>query len=365
MPRQKSTVPSYRLHKGTGQAVVYIDRREVYLGVHGSPESRQKYAEIISRLTRGEAVDVRSPTDKPTCQKSVAALCLRFIAEKLPAYADAEQHCQRGAIKVLAELFGETPTAEFGPIRLRTVRAAMVAGDSLALGPDGSLKPRKPWSRSFTNKQIKRLKHLFRWGVSWELVPASVADALGTVESLAAGETEAAEGRQRRAVPLSDLEAVRAVLTDRQRDVFDLLLLTGARPGEIIGLTTAQIDRSGDLWRADLTEHKTAHKGKQRTLFFNVTAQAILSKYLKADPESRLFPIRRDAYGAAVKAACLKADVPFFTPHWLRHTVATRLADEIGIESAQRLLGHAGKAMTEHYSRAAEKVAINAAKRLG
>ncbi len=365
MSRPKSTVPSYRQHKGTGQAVVYVDRREIYLGAHGSPESRQKYAEIISRLTGGDAVIVRKSTDSPSPAKSVASLCLRFIAEKLPGYADAEQHCQRGAMKVLAELFGETPAADFGPLRLRTVRNSMVAGDPHATGPDGNVKPRKPWSRSFVNKQIKRLKHLFRWGVSWEICPASVADALGTVESLAFGETEAAEGRQRRAVPLPDLEAVRAVLTERQRDIFDLLLLTGARPGEVIELTTGAIDRTGELWRADLAQHKTAHKGKSRTLFFNATAQAILAKYLKADPDVRLFPIRRDAYGAAVKAACTKAGVPEFTPHWLRHTVATRLADDVGTEAAQRLLGHAGKAMTEHYSRAAEKVAINAAKRLG
>ena len=51
--------------------------------------------------------------------------------------------------------------------------------------------------------------------------------------------------------------------------------------------------------------------------------------------------------------------------HQLRHTVATRLADEMGTEAAQRLLGHAGAAMTEHYSRAAERLAIDAVKRLG
>lgn len=142
MARPKSAVPAYRLHKRTGQAVVYIDRREVYLGAHGSPESRRKYAEIVSRRTGGDETIARSPTDNPAPPKSVAALCLRFIAEKLPSYADAEQHCQRGAIKVLAGLFGDTPAADFGPIRLRTVRNAMVAGDPHATGADGTPKPR-------------------------------------------------------------------------------------------------------------------------------------------------------------------------------------------------------------------------------
>lgn len=365
MARPKSAVPAYRLHKGTGQAVVYIDRREHYLGVHGSPESRQKYAEIISHLTGGETGSVHKPTDNPSPVKSVASLCLRFVAEKLPGYAEAEQNCHRNAMRILADLFGETPAADFGPLRLRAVRNAMVAGDPHAVDADGKPKPRKPWSRGFINKEIKRIKYLFRWGVSWELVPSSVADALGTVESLKPGESEAPESRPRRSVPDAHLQAVRAVLCEKHRDIFDLLLLTGARPGEIVGLTTGEIDRAGEVWRVELAKHKTAHKGKERKLFFNATAQAILSKYLKADPDSRLFPIRRDTFGAAVKAACTKAGVPEFTPHWLRHTVATRLADDIGTEAVQRLLGHAGKAMTEHYSRAAEKIAINAAKRLG
>ncbi len=175
---------------------------------------------------------------------SVAALCLRFKAVKLPSYARAEQACFTGAMRILVGLFGDTPTDEFGPIRLRAVRNAMVAGDPNAIGRDGEPKPRQPWSRSFVNKQVKRLKHLFKWGVSWELVPATVATALAAVESLKVGDTEAAEGKTRRAVPDADLQAVRAVLTERQRDIFDLLLLTGARPGEIIGLTMGDIDRT-------------------------------------------------------------------------------------------------------------------------
>jgi integrase len=54
-----------------------------------------------------------------------------------------------------------------------------------------------------------------------------------------------------------------------------------------------------------------------------------------------------------------------FVPHQLRHCVATRLVDEVGVEAAQRLLGHSQVAMTLHYSKAAEKQAIEAVKRLG
>jgi len=40
-------VPSYRLHKSTGQAIVVIKRKFYYLGKFGTEESRRKYEKII------------------------------------------------------------------------------------------------------------------------------------------------------------------------------------------------------------------------------------------------------------------------------------------------------------------------------
>src|SRR5689334_20237290 len=57
MSRTKS-VPSYRLHKSTGQAVITIPlpggrRRDIYLGKHNSPESLQEYGRIVAELAAG------------------------------------------------------------------------------------------------------------------------------------------------------------------------------------------------------------------------------------------------------------------------------------------------------------------------
>ena len=41
-------VPSYRLHKATGQAVVTLDGRDFYLGKHGTAESREAYDRMIA-----------------------------------------------------------------------------------------------------------------------------------------------------------------------------------------------------------------------------------------------------------------------------------------------------------------------------
>ena len=69
------------------------------------------------------------------------------------------------------------------------------------------------------------------------MVRPEVVVALKTLPPLVSGETSAPERPPRRAVNQEELDAVRRHLNERQRDIFDLLLLTGARPGELLSLT--------------------------------------------------------------------------------------------------------------------------------
>jgi hypothetical protein len=64
MSRSRTSAPSYRLHKPTGQAVVTVrttagERRDVYLGKYDSPESRREYSRIIAELATSvsDAID--------------------------------------------------------------------------------------------------------------------------------------------------------------------------------------------------------------------------------------------------------------------------------------------------------------------
>ena len=44
----KKNLPSYRLHKPTGQAICVLRGKTFYLGKHKSKESRAKYNELIA-----------------------------------------------------------------------------------------------------------------------------------------------------------------------------------------------------------------------------------------------------------------------------------------------------------------------------
>ena len=45
--KRNRRIPSYRLHKSSGRAVVTIDGRDYFLGRHGTEESHQRYNQLI------------------------------------------------------------------------------------------------------------------------------------------------------------------------------------------------------------------------------------------------------------------------------------------------------------------------------
>ena len=58
MPRLAGTKsPSYCQHKSSGQAVVRINGRDYYLGRFGSPESRDRYQQLIAQWNSGVIKD--------------------------------------------------------------------------------------------------------------------------------------------------------------------------------------------------------------------------------------------------------------------------------------------------------------------
>ena len=191
------------------------------------------------------------------------------------------------------------------------------------------------------------------------MVAGSVLTELKAVDALKEGRTTAPDRPKRHAVPQADINAVRAVVRQRTRDIIDLLLATRARRGEILMLTTGMLDRTGDVWKAELRDHKMVHKGRVRVLYFGMAAQEILARYIKADPDVRLFPVRRTSFGHTIGNACIRSGVQRFTPH------ATRVRDAHGIEAAQAMLGHAKPDMTAKYSTDQEKRILELVKKIG
>ena len=56
------------------------------------------------------------------------------------------------------------------------------------------------------------------------------------------------------------------------------------------------------------------------------------------------------ALGKAIGRACQSAEIKRWTPNQLRHSTATRIRKEYGLELAKVILGHSSVSMTEVYA---------------
>lgn len=406
--------PSYRrqrLRDGHDRAFVEMKGRRYWLGRYGTDESRQRYVQFIAewQATGGLLAD---ENDKLT----IAQLGEAFLEHARAVYRRADRtptkeaaNCEQ-ALQPLREIYGPTDAAAFGPKALKAVRCRM-----MELG----------WCRTHINKQVRRIKLMFKWAVANELLPGTAYHGLQAVEGLRAGRSEARESEPVRPVAEEHVYAVLPFLSSPVAAMVRVMMLTGARPGEICAMRACDIDTTAKIWEYRPAAHKTAHHGHQRLILLGPKARNIVEAFIVPDPRAYLFspaaamaelrakrlaarktpmscgnttgsnvqraPRRQpgqrytvEAFAKAIYAACDKAFPPpasigrrekesvrawvmrltpeekqqlqvwccahRFHPHQLRHTFATKVRKERGVEVAQVLLGHRTLVPTQVYA---------------
>jgi integrase len=386
------SVPTYRLHKPSGQAVITIrsgaTRRDVYLGEYGSPESKAEYARLVAVTAAGAPGPARRDV-------TVSEILVGFLKWAATHYRDpggnptSELNELKLSLRPVRDLYGTTPAAEFGPLALKAVRQQMVVAGLC---------------RTLVNRRVDRVRRVWKWAASEELIPVTVYDALKTVAGLREGRTGARESEP---VGPADPAAVEATLPHLNPVVAAMVrvqLLTGMRPGEVCRLTPGEVARSGTVWLYTPRLHKTRHRGKGRVVPIGPKAQAVLAPFLAGDPGAPAFspraareerykamraarktkvqpsqadrkkvkPVRSPAagfttalYAAAVGRAAKKAGAGHFHPNQLRHTFATEVRKAHGLEAAQVLLGHSRADVTQVYAERDLNLAVAVAKKAG
>ncbi len=79
MPRLSKSVPRYCKHRASGQAVVTLNGKDIYLGRYGSRVSRMEYDRLIAEwLAHGR----RLPDEEDQEPLSVAELALAYGLER-------------------------------------------------------------------------------------------------------------------------------------------------------------------------------------------------------------------------------------------------------------------------------------------
>jgi integrase len=277
MPLLTSKNPKYRRHRPTGQAVVTLSAKDFYLGPYGTRASRAEYDRLVGEwLANGRRL-AASPHSSLTILELIRAFwrhAKAYYGTPGGSTSAGELGCFKVVLRMLRKTYGHTLAKDFGPLSLAALRESMLALD---------------WSRPYLNAQVKRLRRVFKWGVSQEMVEAMVLEALRSVDGLRAGRTKARETEPVKPVPESDLEATRSHLSPTVRDMVDLQLLTGMRAGELCAMRGCDIDTSGDVWTYQPTKHKTQHHGHTRTVYLGPKAKEIVRKYLRPDVQAYLF----------------------------------------------------------------------------
>jgi integrase len=409
MPKfPKDKLPSYRRHKASGMAVVTLNGRDVYLGPHGTQASKTEYDRVIAEwLANGRCHPASSSTQRGI---TIAELILVYWKYAEGYYVKngkptSEMSLIKLAMRPLRKLYGATLASDFGPLALKAVRQQIVTGGSC---------------RDTANAFTYRIKRMFRWAVENELTPPNVYHGLQAVSGLRLGRCEARESTPVKPVPDKFVDAIRPYVSRQVWALIELQRLTGMRPGEVTVMRGVDLETSERVWHYRPAEHKTQHHGHERVVELGPRAQDILLPFLKPDLQAFLFnpaeaeaerraqqrqrrktrvqpsqlnrskrnprwqPLEHyttDSYRRAIARGCDKANeaaqearksqgleidderlVPRWHPHQLRHSYATRIRKEHGLEAARVLLGHHSMAVTEVYaevdrSRMAEIVA--------
>jgi len=385
MPRRRK-LPKYRRHRPSGQAVVTLSGRDFYLGPHDSAVSRVEYDRLVAEwLVNGRAL----PPDPDEGSELTVDEVMRRYWEFADGYyrqgekPSPEWYHIRTALKIVRRLYGTTPAAEFGPLALKACRHQFLNRDQ---------------NRRTINQNVGRVKRMFRWAVENELVPPGLYHGLQAVAGLKRGRTEARESEGVKPVPEADVEAVLPLLSRQVAAMVRIQLLTGMRPGEAVIMRAEEIDRNPSIWVYRPAMHKNAHRGHERSVYIGPQGQQILWPFLQGNERGALFSPReaeeeRNArkrkgkgaagrrkgrkaprwkghydvasYRRAIRRACERANIEPWSPHRLRHSAATKLRQEFGIEAARVILGHRSAAVTEIYAEIDKEKALKVMERVG
>jgi integrase len=421
MSRPRNTTPKYRFHAPTNRGVVdvyRIDGTRTTISLPGPFNSEESLAEFRRVRNFIEEHGGRLPLAKSTAAAmgdlTVGELVLQFLDKKVAVdYVDetgkptTEQSCYHLVMKPIVRLFGSHLAREFDSGALEQVRQSMVDGSWMNEAERAlHLKRNQPigWTRRSINKQISRVRAMFKWATLKKLVPPSAVLDFKSLPPLKRGRGGARESDPVEAVPLTDVEKTLPKLPPVVADMVKLQLLLGCRPGELCSMKGAGLDRSGTVWIYTPKKHKTEHHGYRRTIAIGPQSQFILRRYLKDDLNAYLFsPAEQDqlikaakrasrktkvqpsqidrskpdterkpgerfttrAYNRAIKRGAAKANVAPWHAHRLRHTAALLISREHGAEAARAVLGHRTISMTAHYAGVDVEKAADVARKMG
>lgn len=271
MPHKKLR-PRYMLHKASGQARVQIAGKDFYLGPYGSPESRDQYDDLMA-----EWVATQMPGTVRLTLDELAILYITHCDEyyrKPDGRPTGEANNIRAALRPLLEKFGTIQARGFSCRLLKQYRDELI---------------KRGICRRSCNRQVIRVRGMFRWATENEHVPSQVWHDLLAVKGLAAGRSAAIETVAVTPVAQHRVDAIEPHVSRHIWACVQIQLLSGCRPGEVLQMRACDLKMIGNVWEYRPACHKTQHHQKDRVIMIGPQAQDIIRQFLKPDLQAYLF----------------------------------------------------------------------------
>jgi integrase len=309
--------------------------------------ARTEAAELKRQIDRGgdPLGEIKAGRAAPT----VADLCARFEAEYLPRKRPSTQQTYKQ--QIAAEII-----PALGQLKVANVTFADIDDVHRAITKRG-----RPYR---ANRVLALLSRMFSMAIRWHM----------RVDNPCKGIERNQEHKRRRYLSADELTRLAKALdehSDQQSaDTIRLLLLTGARRGEVLQARWDDFDLTSATWRKPgaTTKQKTEHE-----VPLSSAAVQLLADLRQRVPHDAglLFPaadgshrraLKRDAWASICRAASLKGA----RLHDLRHTYASVLASAgLSLPIIGQLLGHTTPTTTARYAHLFDDPLRAAAERAG
>lgn len=334
----RSYVFSYRV-KGSGQ------QRLVTIGAASSwsASAARDKAKALRRLV-DDGGDPRGDEEEQREAATVADLIKRVETDYLPRKRPSTTRSYRGMIKKhIGPHFGQfTKVADVKFADVDKLHAKVTATGSTYVA----------------NRCVALCSKMFSLAIKWEM----------RTDNPCKGVERNAEFKRKRYMSADELKRIIAALAetaDKQFvNIVSLLMLTGARKGEVLSMSREQLDLKQGIWTKPgaTTKQKTDH-----VVPLSDEAIAVLKSikvktgFMFPDGEGHLPDIEKPW-----KSLCKRAEIENLRIHDLRHSFASHLASlGMGLPLIGSLLGHTTPATTARYSHLFDDVQRAAVKKIG
>lgn len=317
--------------------------RRARIGRYGAPwtidQARVRAKELRREVDSGH--DPVAATKERRLAPTVAVMCGRFMAEHAEPYKKASSATEdrRNIDKHILRALGRKKVVAVTDADIsrlhRSMRPHPYAANRVLslLNTMFAMAERKTWGfrprGSNPCREVTRYKETSRTRFLSGQELARLADALN-------------EAERKQTAPASAIDAIR------------LLIVTGARKGEVVNLKwrNVKIDAANGTGELELEDSKTGKK----TIYLNAPARELLAQRERGEDDAHVFPGRKPGSPlGGLQHTWLgirdQAELPGVRLHDLRHTFASfAVSAGMGLPITGAMLGHREAATTERYA---------------